>query len=310
LNNSKSTPHPDDPLDRPIFLGLYDRRPSRYLDDGLTNQLAAAAASCRGGVLSSELIRLLDLAGARICERASSLEVADVEMARVLCWVAVKMGTNGAKWFDGRLYSALDVGLEVPYEQIGEVGGYKGRPARDLREAIYSWFEFARYGVARMRLAERIEKARLDRRPLPEQLREFTERFVGATERIVGAIEKQAPIPQPAPTIPQPTGEEKKAEARAGNSGDAQTAVNLSEPKRRRGRPQTIPPERKERALKKQNELEAQNKKDNRAIARILYDTHHPTTEHSRNVPTILRYYEKNQRSKYLKALAARKQVE
>jgi hypothetical protein len=52
-------------------------------------------------------------------------------------------------------------------------------------------------------LAERIEKARLDQRPPPEQLRQFA-------ERIVGAIEKQ-----PVPT-PQPSSEEKTRKKRSG----------------------------------------------------------------------------------------------
>jgi hypothetical protein len=111
-----------------------------------------------------------------------------------------------------------------------------------------------------------------------------------------------ASSPQRAPTISQPAGEETKAEAQAGNSGDAHIAVKLPLPKGRRGRPQEISEERKELALKLK---ETQGKKDNRAVARILYETHNPTTQQSRSVTTILRYYAKNQRSKYLEALAS-----
>jgi hypothetical protein len=92
----------------------------------------------------------------------------------------------------------------------------------------------------------------------------------------------------------------------AGGSAQPAAAVKSPEPKGRRGRP-SIRLELKERALKKLNELKAQGKKNNRAIARILYDIRNPTPQQSRSVPTILGYYEQNQRSEYLKALAARK---
>jgi hypothetical protein len=94
-----------------------------------------------------------------------------------------------------------------------------------------------------------------------------------------------------APTAPSA---EAEAPTMADPSADPPAAVKSSELKGRRGRPEEIPPERKERALKKRNELDAQGKKNNRAIAQILYDTRNPTPEQNRSVSTILRHYEKS----------------
>ena len=86
------TPEPD-PLAVEVFLRLSDP-PSKYLDDDLTTQLAAAAAS--GTAPTPELIKLFASAGVCICKRVFSAQEADGELVGSICWVPFEPITKTA----------------------------------------------------------------------------------------------------------------------------------------------------------------------------------------------------------------------
>jgi hypothetical protein len=130
---SKSTPDPD-PLAVEVSLRLSDP-PSQYLNADLTRGLAAAA----GAAPTPGLVNLLALAGVRICEQAPSLEEADREVVASVCWFAVRT-EDAAEWLEGR----------------HEGDAWRGRLAVNIRCGLYTAPEFARYWLARQRLAERI----------------------------------------------------------------------------------------------------------------------------------------------------------
>src|SRR5262249_37212067 len=90
-----TAPDPD-PFAVEVFLRPSDPA-SQYLDDNFTNQLAAAAPP--GTAPTPELMNLLGLAGARICERAASVEEADRELVVIILSSAIR---TDAAWFEGR----------------------------------------------------------------------------------------------------------------------------------------------------------------------------------------------------------------
>jgi len=71
-------------------------------------------------------------------------------------------------------------------------------------------------------------------------------------------------------------------------SGGSPQVGSISDRKKKRGRPQTIPEARKTRAM----ELKALGA-TNKQLAAELYGTKYPTDRQRRNVPTILRYHQR-----------------
>jgi hypothetical protein len=117
-----------------------------------------------------------------------------------LCWVR----RDDREWFDGRLYppstdplapSIYLVGEPSISEEEKQSGGYWGRLASAICKKLHESAGFEVVWAARRRLAERIEKARADRRPVSAaDQRELTDRIVNAIEtagRLPDVIKKR-----------------------------------------------------------------------------------------------------------------------
>jgi hypothetical protein len=148
-----------DPLDVEVFLPLIGR-PSSYVDEDELKQLAEAAAaarSCRDREATPEFVKFAKLAaqiGVKICQKAMSVEDADGHMASCLC----SARRDDQEWFVGRLYGAVNLaGVDwISPDEVGNLGGYKGRLAHGICIWLYTAPPFAPYWIARQRLAERL----------------------------------------------------------------------------------------------------------------------------------------------------------
>ena len=87
----------------------------------------------------------------------------------------------------------------------------------------------------------------------------------------------------------EPGGDESTC-AEAGPAQQEKTGIAKQNGVKKRGRPQTIPDEKKEAALKKKNDGGT-----NRDAAKILYATTYPTDQQVKNVTSILENYKKRQ---------------
>jgi hypothetical protein len=206
MYNPESTPAlaDADPLDVEVFVGV-GYSPSPCLDVDLNRRLSTAAQSCGVAAPTPELIKLFAMAGAQICEKVSSVEQADGELASCICWLAVQRDnkTNGAvKWFDGRWWDASET-FHLFWIRAGQ-SGYLGRLARVIREALYESPEFARFIAARQRLAERIETMRRDRQQLATPVPKLKSGAIAAFEVGVHTEPRLAAPAAPPPAATEP----------------------------------------------------------------------------------------------------------
>jgi hypothetical protein len=168
--SSDSTPPPDDPLAIQVSVP-WPRRVHDYLPEALASQVSEAAVECHSRCRPSlrqrrRLVALFDEALEHIYGRVLSLEAGDCDFREFASLVAWQKDRDGVtpKWFNGRVYAAIDLDFQFGPENQNIL---RGTLARFVCRAIYRQTQFH---AARRRAAERLETLRAQRQPTEAHL--------------------------------------------------------------------------------------------------------------------------------------------